>query len=74
MKGLHKEQLTNGTLAFAVGAGTFDADTFEAKCGFTGLDEGRLQSAANMSISIDWRVSLKEPGLCSDFVIINGIS
>jgi hypothetical protein len=65
LKGLHKEQLTSGTLAFAVGTGTFDADTFEAKCRFTGLDEGRLQSEANISMSIDFRDSLRETGLYS---------
>jgi hypothetical protein len=54
LKDLHKEQLTSGTLAFAVGAGTFDADTFEARCIFTGSDEGRLQSGVDMSISIDF--------------------
>lgn len=65
MKRFYKEQLTSGTPAFAVGAGTFDADTFEAKCRFTGLDEGRSQSGANISIDIDFRDSLKETGLCS---------
>lgn len=65
MKDLYKEQLTSGTLTFAAGAGIFDAYTFEARCRFTGSDEGRLQSGANMSISKDFRDSLGGAGLRS---------
>jgi hypothetical protein len=65
LKVLHKEQLTSGTLAFAGGTGTFDADTFGAKCRLTGLDESCSQSGANILISIDLRDSLEGTDLCS---------